>query len=274
MDYASGVWGYRSYNKPNNVHNRAQRAFLGVHRFTSNVVVNGDMGWTPPNVRRKLDILRLWYRLDKMQNSRLTKRIYLWDKCSKANNWSRDCKRVLQEANLFDMWDNNTLALKDLLQLAKSNLMDLEIKKWQKDLFSQNKLRTYRLYKTEYGSENYVMCNLSKSVRSFIAKIRSSTLPLRIETGRFEKLKEEERLCKFCNTVVENEYHFIFECHIYNHIRISFISNILTFHPDFMNLESKEKWKIIMCDNRIVPKLGKYICDAFYYRNKLVYNHQ
>jgi hypothetical protein len=51
--------GFKSYDKPNIIQNRAQRSFLGVHKFSNIVVVNGDMGWTAPIVRRKLNILRL-----------------------------------------------------------------------------------------------------------------------------------------------------------------------------------------------------------------------
>jgi hypothetical protein len=33
--YGSTVWGYTNYNKPNTVHNRAIRTFLGVHKYAS-----------------------------------------------------------------------------------------------------------------------------------------------------------------------------------------------------------------------------------------------
>ena len=51
------------------------------------------------------------------------------------------------------------------------------------------------LIKHELGCENYVSMQLPKHLRSYIAQIRTGTLPLRIETGRFRKLKIEERLC-------------------------------------------------------------------------------
>ena len=57
------------YERLKMIQNRACRAFLGVHRFTSNVVVNGDMGWTVPEVRRELNMLRA--RLEKMDDDRL-----------------------------------------------------------------------------------------------------------------------------------------------------------------------------------------------------------
>ena len=60
-----------------------------------------------------------------------------------------------------------------------------------------------------------------------LAQIRSGILPLRIETGRYQnikdnttkkmrKMKVEERICLICNSgAVENEIHFIFECEPY-----------------------------------------------------------
>ena len=80
MDYCSGIWGYQNFGKLNTIQNRSQRLYLGVHRFASNLAINGDMGWVNSNTRRKLEMLRLWKRLIKMDNSRLSKKIILWDK--------------------------------------------------------------------------------------------------------------------------------------------------------------------------------------------------
>ena len=79
LDYGSGVWGTGSYPKPQTIQNRAARSFLGVHRFASNVAIQGDIGWDSCRVRQKLNVIRLWCRLIAMNPSRLTKRIFLWD---------------------------------------------------------------------------------------------------------------------------------------------------------------------------------------------------
>jgi len=44
MDYCSGIWGIRKFQIAENVHNRAMRFFLGVHRFTPIAAMTGDMG--------------------------------------------------------------------------------------------------------------------------------------------------------------------------------------------------------------------------------------
>ncbi len=73
------------------------------------------------------------------------------------------------------------------------------IEKWHAEMAKQSKLRLYRAFKNKYGIENYVTKNMSKSIRSFIAQIRSGTLPINIEIGRFQQKKIEDRLCPGCN---------------------------------------------------------------------------
>ncbi|CAG2189455.1 unnamed protein product [Mytilus edulis] len=46
MDYSSGVWGYKIYDKLETLQNRAIRTFLGVGKSAPNPAICGDMGWT------------------------------------------------------------------------------------------------------------------------------------------------------------------------------------------------------------------------------------
>ena len=56
-----------------------------------------------------------------------------------------------------------------------------------------NKLRTYRLFKQEFKSDPYLTCPMSKFHRSAYAKFRSGVAPIRIETGRYERLDYSDR---------------------------------------------------------------------------------
>ena len=38
------------------VQNRAIRSFLGVHKFSANLAINGDMGWENCTIRKKIKI--------------------------------------------------------------------------------------------------------------------------------------------------------------------------------------------------------------------------
>ena len=83
----------------------------------------------------------------------------------------------------------------------------------------RNKLRTYKLFKTAYKEENYVKIIMQRNHRSAFAKFRMGTSPLRIETGRYERLNEKERTCFRCSDTVESEEHVLLDCPLYNHIR-------------------------------------------------------
>ena len=82
-----------------------------------------------------------------------------------------------------------------------------------------NKLRTYNEFKFDYGAEYYVKSVLSRNNRSAIAKFRCGVAPLRIETGRFERLPVDQRLCFHCNGLVEDELHAIVVCPLYQDLR-------------------------------------------------------
>ena len=74
MDYCSSVCGL--YSKPDTIHNRIIKFFLGVNKYTSTPVIHGDKGWDPPLIRRKVSMVRLWKRAICMDNTRLTKKIF------------------------------------------------------------------------------------------------------------------------------------------------------------------------------------------------------
>ena len=82
-----------------------------------------------------------------------------------------------------------------------------------------NTLRTYKLFKTTYAEENYVKIIIQRNHRSAFAKFRMGVAPLRIETGRYERLEEEQRVCFNCGDTIESEEHVLLECPLYQQIR-------------------------------------------------------
>jgi hypothetical protein len=54
-------------------------------------------------------------------------------------------------------------------------------------LVATHKLRTYALFKVEYGMEDYLSCVTDVRKRVLISCLRTGVLRLRIESGRYEK---------------------------------------------------------------------------------------
>ena len=182
LDYQSSIWGFKDYNIIDTVQNRAIRYFLGVHRFAPKLAINGDIGWLPAKERRWCNILRYWNRLIQMDNSRLCKKIFLWDYNICRNNWSADVKCIMDKIGLTQRFEH--LEVCDINN-GKQLLYDMYMRDWSHKIQTVSKLRTYRTFKTSYHVEKYVLMNLNRRERSILAQFRIGILPLRVETGRY-----------------------------------------------------------------------------------------
>ena len=111
---------------------------------------------------------------------------------------------------------------------------------------------------------------LKRRQRSLCAQLRTSTLPLAVEVGRFKGTPEHLRLCEFCDLqVVEDEFHFVFYCPLYCDLRNSLFESIQFKNPDIF-------WKYegeILCwlfENDVFA-LAKFIEKAWYLRQSILY---
>ena len=143
--------------------------------------------------------------------------MFLWDYELKINNWSSEVENILDDLSMHNIFQNKTIC--PMKQFEEKLKFEYE-KVWLNNCLQKPKLRTYVTFKDTFKTESYLFHFLSRQHRLFIAQLRLGILPLRIETGRFEnikdsltgrfrKLKVEERKCQICNLDdIEDEKHF------------------------------------------------------------------
>ncbi len=85
----------------NNIQNRAMRYFLGVNKFTPTHTLYGELGWVMPRYRSWLSFAQLWNRLILMNDYRITKKIFLWDRLICCNNWSSEMFEILSDLEVL-----------------------------------------------------------------------------------------------------------------------------------------------------------------------------
>ena len=143
LDYCSSLWGFCNLDKIDTVQNRAIRLYLGVHKFAPNLSINADMGWIPSKIRRHIEMLRLWNRLLKMEDHRLTKKGFCCDKNLKRFNWCSEIHKILREIQqeIF-----NYLTPVNI-ELAKNQLFNNFCEQWPTQALKVSKLNTYNIYK-------------------------------------------------------------------------------------------------------------------------------
>ncbi len=88
------------------VQNQTARFFLGVHRFAPTEGLQGDLGWFSCRMRRKMNVLRYWNRLLKLDDDRLTKHFFLWDYGIIKNNWSSHVGEILSDISCIERFQN------------------------------------------------------------------------------------------------------------------------------------------------------------------------
>ena len=126
-----------------------------------------------------------------------------------------------------------------------------------------------QLQKQKLG-ETYVKIIMQRNHRSAFAKFRMRVAPLRIETGRYERL---ERVCFNCVDKIESEEHVLLDCPLYQQIRESWFVKLRQHIPEFYSKTKQEKLICTFsCDIIPVIKLSAKICsEILKERGKLLY---
>ena len=284
-DYSGPVTGYLQYDSTLQLHLRAIRAFLGVPKNTCNVGVLSEVGLLLPRYRTNIEMVRQYHRMINMDDSRLTKQIFLWDKSLNerklVTTWTSEVKNIFENCNstqIFDTSDSFNL------KLVVANMKEIFILQQNEFLNSEcaqkPKLRTFMLFKDFQGEPAYITKPLSFFQRRMIAKTRLGCLPLRIETARYSipRLPEGERKCLICRDFllgptesepVENETHFLFQCCAYKAERRIWFSKMI-LPSNFNSLDCAQKLKIVLNDACNVKFSSQFILNAFNVRSKIL----
>lgn len=121
------------------------------------------------------------------------------------------------------------------------------------DICKKPKLRNYIQIKGDYY--------LQRRQRSLCAQLRTGSLPLAIEVGRYKGIPEEEGLCVFCDLgVVKDEFHFIFHCPSYSDLRNCLFEKIKWKNPDLFWLSDADVLSWLF--NMEIFVLVRFIGDA------------
>ncbi len=270
-DYGSAVWGFKTYDSIEKVQNRATRFFAGVHKYAPILGHVGDMGWTSNRGRWKINILRLWNRLTMIDNNRLLKKIFMWDReqhtLHNKANFSAHAKQILISIGRRESY-NRTEPVD--IEATKTIIADQEKSQWADNIKEKPKLDFLTCIKPVFGAEPYIKMNISRYERSLLSQLRYGILQIQLETGRYQNETRANRLCKICNGgVIEDQHHFVLKCPAYNIRRGLFIEKVKEKIINWDNLTDNDKFIHLFRDQ---PRaLARFVKEIFMYRKSLIY---
>ena len=173
--------------------------------------------------------------------------------------------KLLNQLNITNIINDETLSIRLALENVKRILCVKDAENWNKSLADSEKLRTYRKYKTVLKKGGYCDLPLPRDHRRILFKLRSCSLPLALETGRYSKPKTpvNERLCKFCNSSsVEDETHFLINCELYSDIRLPLFQKAGEHNENFNTLIAEDKLIFIMQNKDLQFLLGSTLSNV------------
>jgi len=244
------------------------RTFLGVGKKTPIPGLYGETGWPKLGHHKSKDSIRYWLKVFNMDDSRLTKKVFNWDyrrALLGKKGWNSDIKNVLTATNMSDtFYGLGVEDQKKTMTMLENELNTIEDKKLLHEINTMPKLRTYKEIKLNTGTETYIKSNMSKYHRSPVAKMRTGTFPISIETGRYKKQPVQDRTCPRCPTKLEDEKHFMLDCPLYKIPRDNLYQQFqMKNDEDLENLEREERFFLIFNINRTMKAVARYIEAAY-----------
>ncbi len=119
------------------------------------------------------------------------------------------------------------------------------------------------MLKQDFGPFEYVNnIFINKRQCSAFAKFSCGVAPIRLETGRYENLHEEQRLCPMCDSqVIESEIHVLTKCNLYIDLRTDLFHKASSVNNDFNNFRDTQKLIFLMANAEVIIQTAK-TCHA------------
>ena len=256
-------------------HLKMLKWILGVHRKANNNFCYGDTGRMPLAISVLPQCISYFMRAAQATDGNVNTLLHhtFQEQKQLKLSWYKTWSHIV---------DESCIAKPNLppSAAARSHFAETFIAHWREELLHQPKMSFYSTTKLDFHEEPYLQMQ-SKSHRQSIAKLRSSSHDLRVETGRYRKNQSQsppsktDRACRFCHSIdniywleqlpffeepiLENEVHVVTECPGYHNIR-------LTLSDNLKSLIMLKAFSTIMTSHH-AAEFGKYLTDSQRLRN-------
>ena len=140
----------------------------------------------------------------------------------------------------------------NLKPLLFERLRDQFIQVWFSDIENSSWGQFYATFKAEFCNENY-LSRLSEFGRKQISKLRTSNCKMPIETGTWQNIFREDRICHLCRDGVGNEYHYLFLCK--NESVFELCQNIYHLNPNI----NKMGGILSLCNVKLLCNIAVFV---------------
>ena len=251
------------------------KLILGLRRNCATLAVLGEVGEFPIALNGLVRMIKFWHRLNNMEDGCLTKKALNVIESSQCDisNWLSTVKLSIKAMSLDNIFSSPSCYSSAYVErMFNAKIRESFIQYWNSELniaevnsIRNSKLRTYKIFKSKFAMEDYLINIHDFESRKIVAKFRCSDHTLMIETGRHKKIDLEERMYKMCpQKRVEGERHFFPERPAYNKVRKSLLKHV---DPSEDDLNNQFIQLMASSNQNVIYDIARYLKRAFKIRN-------
>jgi hypothetical protein len=234
MMYGAEVCGYTNSKLIDKLQLRFCKMLLNVKRSTPNVMVLGELGMYPLDIYIKVKMISFWLKLTQSNKCKLSYIMYkLLYILGDVSPWLTEIQSICNNAGFQYIWLSQDVGinvewLKEcIFQRCKDQYEQL----WHEQINNSSKCIIYRMYKTEFKFEKYLV-NSTFKLRQIYTKFRCRSSRIPIESGICSGTQRQDRSCSLCAiNEVGYEFHYIFICPFFKNDRILLLENYFWHSP-------------------------------------------
>ena len=172
----------------------------------------------------------------------------------------------MDDLGLSGIWTNQGNVNKStswFKEKVKRCLRDQFIQQWISDVNTKDICYNYRLYKNSFQQEQYLL-RLPERLLYPLIRFRTLNHRLPIQTGRWNDVPRNERLCTKCNLGdIGDEFHYALVCPFFNEFRKKYIPCKFWKYPNIV------RFKLLFdtSNKNVLIKLAYFTKEI---RNKMV----
>ena len=225
--YGAGIWSLTDHQLKllERFHLGILKKILGCAKTTTTAAVYSETGMSPILFELDKSFFQFVGRLAVMNPVRLVSKLFLFSAEDdvftvkggdrKKSPWRHRLDALINEYNLEESFQNlksSTISHEMWKSRVKSAVWKARCAHVKSALSSAVKCSHLQFHCEGANPAEYLSLQPAK-LASFFFKLRSGSLRLEIEEGRFKKIERVKRFCRVCcEEVVEDVRHFVFEC--------------------------------------------------------------
>ena len=200
--YGCEVWGFGDNRVIERVHLKFCKTILNLKKSTPDFMIYGELGRYPLEISIKMRIINYWTKLVSGKPEKLPVILYYFAvlKHNIDVPWVNNVKQIFDSCGLSYIWNTHCFTNSSWLYFStKQKLIDQFRQNWHDTLQTSPKSLKFRLYKDNFEMENYFRTLDDKKIK-YLCQFRTLNFKLPIETGRWQGVNRENRVCTICNT--------------------------------------------------------------------------